>query len=229
MDMRERSRSLSETRRNAEKALEGPLRTQADLLAQAFALFDVCGDRLVLSDTDFGRVCALVSAKARSLALGCYSLALDGLAQESGALARPLFESLELLEYLRRDPKRAQEVIENRQPSAGIIARRIEGKFQELREHFNQHASHLSLALESIRHLVNFQQGGLRTVLPNDERVLRANLNVLIAVICAVLRVAVDCLAIAQGRAPEDLAAAVLGLSQRAYANSINGAGKFDI
>ncbi len=145
MDMRERSRFLWETRRSAEQALEGPLLTHADLLAEAFSLFDVCGDRLVLSDTDFGRVCALVTAKARSLTLGCYSLALDGLAQESGALARPLFESLELLEYLRLDPKRAQEVIENRKPSAGVIARRMEGKFQDLRKHFNEHASHLSL------------------------------------------------------------------------------------
>jgi len=229
MNTQERSRSLWETRRSAEEALEGPLRTHADLLAEAFALFDVCGDRLVLSDTDFGRVCALVIAKARSFALGCYSLALDGLAQESGALARPLFESLELLEYLRLDPKRAQEVIENRKPSAGVIARRIEGKFQDLREHFNQHASHLSLGPESIRHLVNFQEGRLRTVLPNDERVLRANLNILIAVICAVLRVAVGCLAVAQGHFPEDLTASVWELSRRAYADSIDAAGKFEI
>jgi len=45
----------------------------------------------------FARVCALTTAKGRNLLLGCHSLALDGLAQESGALLRPLLESVELL------------------------------------------------------------------------------------------------------------------------------------
>jgi len=48
-----------------------------------------------------GRVCAAVTMKGRNLALGCYSLALDGLAQESGAILRPCSKSIELLEYLR--------------------------------------------------------------------------------------------------------------------------------
>ncbi|MGO9211545.1 MAG: hypothetical protein ACLPXM_11560 [Terriglobales bacterium] len=217
MDIQEQSRSLWATRRSAEQALEGPLSAHANLLTEAFAWFDVCTDRIARTDTQFGRVCALVVIKARNLALGCYSLALDALAQEAGALFRPLIESLELLEYLRQDPSRIAEAVESRLPPAGIIAQRIEGKFKDLRKYLNEHASHLSLSPEAMGHLVSLKDGQLRTAQPYNERVLRQNLKVLLAVVVAVARVAVTCVSVAQGEVQEALAADVNDLSQRTY------------
>lgn len=138
-------RSLWETRRSAERALGGSLRSYSDLLSEAFASFDVCADRLGRAGAPFGPVCAVVLTRARNLALGCYSLALDALAQEAGALLRPLVECLEALEYLRQDPHRAAEAVEARQlPQAGVIAQRIQGKLKGLLDHLNAQASHLS-------------------------------------------------------------------------------------
>lgn len=114
-----------ETRRLAEQALGQSLSPFSDLLDEAFASVDDGIGRLEQVDTPFGRVCSLVVIKARNLVLACYSLSLDGLAQESGAIFRVLIESLELLQYLREDPQRVIEVLENRLPQAGVIAQRI--------------------------------------------------------------------------------------------------------
>jgi hypothetical protein len=43
--------------------------------------------------------------KAKNLALGSYSLVLDGLGQEAGALMRPMIEYAELLAYFRLHPE----------------------------------------------------------------------------------------------------------------------------
>jgi hypothetical protein len=63
------------------------------------------------------------------MTLGVYSLMLDGLGQEAGALLRPLIETLELLVYLRLEPARIDQAIEEKLPSAGQIAKKIEGEF----------------------------------------------------------------------------------------------------
>jgi len=51
----------------------------------------------------FSRICAVTLAKSNYLFLGCFDLALNALAQESGALLRPLIETYELLIYFRLD------------------------------------------------------------------------------------------------------------------------------
>jgi len=203
------------TRRSAEQALDGPLRSYADLLGETFTALDVCADRLARTDTQFGRVCALIVIKARNLALGCYSLALDALAQESGALLRPLVESLELLEYLRQDPSRIVEAVDSRLPSAGVIAQRIQGKFKALRERLNEHASHLSLSPEAMRHLVSLKDGRLKTAQPYDGQVLRQNLRILLAFMAAVTRVA--CISAVGDDVHDTLAVKVNDLSKRTY------------
>lgn len=94
-----------ETRRLAEQAIVKSLRPFSGLLNEAFASVDDSVGRLEQAETQFGRVCALVVIKGRNLALACYSLSLDALAQESGAIFRVLIESLELLQYLRGIPR----------------------------------------------------------------------------------------------------------------------------
>src|SRR5574340_403142 len=60
----------------------------------------------------FCRVCAISFAKVCHLLIGCYSLTLDGLAQESGALLRPVIEIYEKLVYFREDKSRIYQITE---------------------------------------------------------------------------------------------------------------------
>jgi hypothetical protein len=99
---------LWSTRRQAGTALQTDLKSLSNLLDEVFTVTDQCILRLGGSGTPFGRVCALVVVKAKNLSLGCYSLSLDALAQEAGALFRTLLESIELLTYFRIDPHRIQ-------------------------------------------------------------------------------------------------------------------------
>lgn len=106
------------TRQQAERALTESLEPFAGLLNEAFLALDYCVDRLERLGQPFGRVCALVLSKAHNLGLACYSLSLDALAQEEGALFRPALECLELLTYFRIEPTRIDEALEDRLPKA---------------------------------------------------------------------------------------------------------------
>jgi hypothetical protein len=174
--------SLWATRRQAEAALADELKPFADLLNEAFAAIDTSIARLETLGYPFGQVCALVLIKARNLALGCYSLSLDGVAQEAGALFRLLVESLEVLMYFRSDRSRINEVLEGRLPKAGDIAKKIEGKFQGLREHLNEHASHLSLSADAMVHLIDLKTGRLKPVQGHHVSVLQRNLSALLGI-----------------------------------------------
>ena len=174
---------LWSARQEADDALGKELKSYAVLLDETFLALDDCIVLLENLNSPFGRVCGLVLIKARNLGLGCYSLSLDALAQEAGALFRPLVECLELLEYFRLEPPRVREALEDRLPKAGIIAQRIEGKFKDLREHLNSHASHLSLSSEAMRHLIDFKSGRLRAVQTHDSGVLHQNLRTLLAIL----------------------------------------------
>ena len=128
----------------------------------------------------FGRIYAIILAKAYRYLLGSYSLMLDGLGQEAGALLRPLLETYELLIYLRNDPKRVEEVINDNLPSAGIIAKRISGQFQYLRTYLNDNASHFNFHSHAIRHLFDFNQTIPIKILPAPGiHSLRTNLATL--------------------------------------------------
>jgi len=185
--------SLWDTRHQAEEALSGDLKAFMRLFDETFTAVDQCIERLEGLDDPFGRVCALVLIKARNLGLGCYSLSLEALAQEAGALFRPLIECLELLTYFRLDPPRINEALEDRLPKAGCIAKRIEGKFKGLRDYLNTHASHLSLSPEAMMHLVDFNAGRLRPVQVHNTVVLRQNLVTLLAVLIWLAIEAVNC------------------------------------
>jgi hypothetical protein len=121
----------------------------------------------------FARVCALTTAKGRNLLLGCHSLALDGLAQESGALLRPLLESV------------------------------ITGQFQFLRDHLNEQASHFSLGFYSVFHLLDKNTMTIKPVESHSEQVLRTNLVTLSAFMSFLLLESVGCLFVAREDAGE--------------------------
>ena len=79
---------------------------------------------------------------------------LDGLAQQSGALLRPLVEVAEFLTYLHTDDRAEREFREDKLPSAGKIAKRINGQLKFLRDYLNEDASHLNFSFDSLRHIV---------------------------------------------------------------------------
>jgi hypothetical protein len=129
--------SLWNSRERALAILQEEYPEVLDVMNSLFMHVDECGDSLFKVDSAFGRVTAITVAKSRNLAQGCYSLALDSLAQESGALVRPLVETLELLTYFRLDPKRAMEATERDLPKAGQIAKRIGSEHKSLRGYLN--------------------------------------------------------------------------------------------
>lgn len=188
-----------ETRRLSEEALSGSLMPFRDLLSEAFDSVDRSVGGLEQVDAPFGRICALVAIKAKNLTVACYSLSLDALAQESGAIFRVLIEALELLQYLREDPKRVTEALDGRLPKAGEIGKRVQGNLQQLRDHLNAHASHLSVGPESMKHLFDFNVGQSRTVQPFSEAVLRKNLATVLTVVLWLAAEAATCVSVAEG------------------------------
>jgi len=206
---------MRSTRRQAAACLKEDLKPYAILLDETFSLIDLCIDRLETTDSPFGRVCALTLVKARNLTLGCYSLSLDALGQEAGALLRPLIECLELLTYFRLDPTRAEDAIEERLPGAGDIARRIEGKFGGLRKYLNKYASHLSLAAESCSHLIDFRSQRIRLVQTHRTVVLRENLRTILAILMCVTIEAANCVSVNTQNVDHALADTVDALKSR--------------
>jgi hypothetical protein len=176
---------LWECREQSNVALTAGLQPLASLIEEALARVDeavVYFEKFQASaPAPAGLLCALVAIKARNLALGCYSLALDGLAQESGALLRPLLEAIELLCYLRDVPGAVDNALEGKLPRAGIRAKRIGSAFQNLREHLNTHASHLGFDSACMLHLVDMRSGRLRPVQHFSEAVLEQNMATLFA------------------------------------------------
>jgi hypothetical protein len=197
------SRDLWSTRQESERALDANLKPLADLLMETFTTIDECVIRLDGLDNSFGRVTALVLIKGRNLAFGCYSLSLDALAQEAGALFRPFIETVELLTYLRSEPRRVNEALENRLPKAGEIAHRIGAGLKDLRAYLNAHASHLSVSEHAMRHLIDFSAGQLKPVQLFSEPVLRENLRMLLASVVWLMAAGVNCLSVGAGQIDE--------------------------
>jgi len=183
-----------DARTRALSATESKLQAEAATVYQAFSLLD---EMLVIfhsKDTTFCRVAGLTLLKARNLAQGIFGLTLDGLAQEAGALLRPLIECIELMAYLCDNSQRVDEVLEERLPSAGKIGKRIHGKYQKLRNYLNAYASHFSFAPESISHLIDFKSGDWKVIQPYNEKVLRTNIKILFGVLANILDEAANCL-----------------------------------
>ena len=169
-----------EAREHALASLRSELRTEADLLDVAFRLLDRGIDNLATqsSQDNYASVALVILVKAKHLGTASYSLALDALGQEAGALARVWIEALELLRYLALDQTRVQEVFEQRLPSPGAIGKKIDGQAQPLRTLFNESASHFTFDVRSIIHIVNPETRAVRTAPEFKVHVLRANMTV---------------------------------------------------
>lgn len=187
---------LWKTREEALTALESSLRQEAEILQDAFTLLDECVTQLLTRDTKYARVCALTMIKARNLELGCYSLALDGLAQEGGALFRLVIETLELLAYFWKDPSRVDEAIEEKLPPAGKIAQKIEGNFKGLRDFLNSHASHFSFTYESLQHIADVQNFTWKVIQPHNDNILRQNLLFVFLTLLSIIKTGACCLSV---------------------------------
>ncbi|WP_459500492.1 DUF5677 domain-containing protein [Bacillus sp. C1] len=120
-----------------------------------FELFDNVIENYMMN-TPFLRVTGIISIKIRSLCHGMFSLALDGHAQESGALFRTAIEAYESLVYLRKDPTRVNEFLKDKKPQAGKIAKIIQGQFKEVRSYLSNHSSHFGFKPDSLMHFLQF-------------------------------------------------------------------------
>jgi len=210
--------TLWATRDASIAALQNTLRGEASVLTEALAIVDEAVGRLESLNpaTPFTRATAIVLAKSRNLAVGCYSLALDGLVQEAGAIFRPLIEAVELLTYLRLDPERAKQAANGSLPRAGEIAKAIEGKFHKMRDYLNTHASHFSFSWESLRHLIDIQDGSLRKVQVFREQTLRMNLAVLTSILVLLGIEGNNCLQVNEMGSADDLADRIEGCRKEA-------------
>lgn len=172
-------KALWRTRAAAMSELSTTMKEEATLVEDTFGAIDQIIELLDSRQAvnSYARACGFALAKARNLAFGCLSLALDGLAQEAGALMRPFLEAHELLVYFRLEPSRAEDALQGRLPSAGEIAKRIKGQFHDFRKHLNEHASHFGFTTYSLRHLLDGKELKIRTVQPMLPLVLRRNVR----------------------------------------------------
>ena len=94
---------LWRTREYSWAYLKEKRKSRLSVFLELLELLDRCVDEYEVRaafDT-YARVCGLTLLKAKNLAVGSFSLLLDGLGQEAGALLRPMIEYTELLTYFR--------------------------------------------------------------------------------------------------------------------------------
>jgi len=206
---------LWKTRHKSMEWLAKDFKPQASAIVDAFSILDDCIDIFDSnSNNDYCRVCGLTLAKARNYALGAYGLILDGLGQEAGALIRPFIEYYELLVYFRKNPARVQQAIEDKLPSAGNIAKKIEGDFQGFREYLNNNASHSSYSHYSLNHLLDRSEMKIRKEQPFLEKVLFRNMADFFVQLILLAIEAINCLQIHQLGIAEKQAIAVTELKE---------------
>ena len=183
-------------RKKAIDALNNALQEEARLIYEGFELTNEIIQLLydASEPKSFLTVCGLVLLKGRNLGQGIFSLALDGLAQEAGALLRPTIECIELLEYFRKDPKRIEEVIEDKLPSAGDIGKKIDGRFKGLRDYLNRNASHFKLTPGAMLHLIDWRNTNVKLKQLYTEKVLGTNLRDLFLILLLLVSAAAECL-----------------------------------
>jgi len=147
--------SLWKAREASTRALNEGLCHENEVICEGFAIADALIDAFHQAheadeEDQYAFVCGLTLLKGRYYALGYYSLCLDGMPNEAGSLLRLLQEITEMLTYFRLDPLRIQQALEGTLPSAGEIARRIEGKAKFFRDYANEHLSHFGFTGDAV-------------------------------------------------------------------------------
>lgn len=187
--------NLWDNREKAIQALDKELYKENQIIHSLFELFDNVIESYTL-DTPFLKITGIISVKIRSLCHGMLSLALDGHAQESGALFRTAIEAYESLVYLRKDPTRINQVLEDKMPKAGKIAKEIQGQFKEIRAYLNNNASHFGFKPDSRMHFLQTTLDGditLKEPSFNTE-VFQENLGTLVVFMIRTLFESIACL-----------------------------------
>ncbi|EQD74387.1 hypothetical protein B1B_02703, partial [mine drainage metagenome] len=102
---------------------------QVKVLEDIFQAIDICIDAYESKSGEeaYSRICGLTLLKGKHLGVGAFSLILDGLAQEAGALLRPFIEYTELLTYFRTFPEMVDKAADNDLPNAGERAKAVNG------------------------------------------------------------------------------------------------------
>ena len=197
-----------QAREMAISLLAQELRSERDLFGDGFAALDTLIERYNgrLNSVQHLEICGLILVKGRNLCHCCLSLVLDGHGQEAGAILRPLIECFELLEYFHQDPTRINEALTKQTlPKAGDVARAIDGTFHALRRYLNSNTSHLSLEIESVRHLIDSSNGKLKSAQFVDAISLRRNLEMVIAFQYFIGCAATNCLQVVDSQNVDDL------------------------
>ncbi len=96
-----------------------------------------------------------IIAKGLSYSKGVYSLFFDNLVVETGALIRPSIEAFELLVYLQKYPDKIVEVSNGKKPTAGCIAKAIDGSLKPLRDYLNNYSSHIDVSNNSKQFVID--------------------------------------------------------------------------
>jgi hypothetical protein len=177
---------------------------QNDLINKGFEMLDRCiallNQQSKASKDElngrFARVVNLTLAKTRNFLLGSYSMLLDAIGQEAGALLRPILEAYELLIYFRLEPSRVDQAIDGMLPNPGQIAKKTEGEFKRVRDYLNTSASHLSFNYESARHLLDYQTFEIKAIQNQTIGVFKTNLTTLNGFQLFVVAEAIKCLVI---------------------------------
>jgi hypothetical protein len=152
----------------------------------------------------YSRVCGLTTLKAKNLALGIYSLTLDGLGQEAGALARPFIEYAELLTYFRMLPDSVTDALAGELPNAGMRAKKIAAISKPFREHLNEHASHSSYSSHSLAHLTDPATRQFRKLQAMYPAVLERNVGDFAVLFVLMLQDSILCLGLAPDQSRMD-------------------------
>lgn len=170
---------LWKTRKKAKRILSTEYAAQAKVLNSIFNIIDQCVDlhNENAPQDPYNRVCGLAIVKGRNISLGMYGMVLDNVSQEAGALLRVLIEYIELLVYVRTIPGAVEEAIENKLPSAGKIAKLIEGGFKETRESLNSNSSHCSFSPVAMEYLVDYKNSIIKVEHSFNDKVLFENLR----------------------------------------------------
>lgn len=152
---------------------------QLRVLMRTFSLIDAVIDEYELhSDSHtYAKACAFALVKLKNLSIGTYSLVLDGLGQEAGALLRAFVEYVELLTYFRTFPEKAELAFTGKLPGAGQRAKAINGMYKNLRDHLSAHASHSSFSDHSLAHLVEAESDQLKKLQQFVPAVLEKNVR----------------------------------------------------
>ena len=186
------------TRNEALAFLEASHPSHLAVMNRTFEMLDRCVDAFEAeaNDNTYARICGLTLLKAKHLALGAYSLILDGLGQEAGTLMRPMIEYAELLTYFRMFPKSVENAANNKLPKAGERAKAIGSIYKEFREHLNMHASHSSFSSYSLSHLLEPTTFKFKKSQRMAPRVLEANVRDIALQLLLILQEAVLALAL---------------------------------